>query len=57
MPVTPDTLCPECKGPYNLLTAHRTVLRKRCRDCGHVWLEEATPYVKPSLRWIPRDSV
>lgn len=39
----PDELCPECRGPFVLLTASPARLRKKCLDCGHRWSEEPLP--------------
>lgn len=36
----PDTLCPECHGPYELRLVKRDALVKRCVECAHEWHEE-----------------
>jgi Zn ribbon nucleic-acid-binding protein len=35
----PDTLCPECHGPYDLILTKTHFLVKRCVECGHEWHE------------------
>lgn len=50
MSALPDTLCPECHGPYELLLVSPVRLRKACTTCGHAWSEERE--VSPRVRSI-----
>jgi hypothetical protein len=55
MTAYPDTLCPECHGGFELVSAKADRLVKRCRDCGHQWNEPREPmlfrgnYVNPAF--------
>ena len=48
MSARPDTLYPECHGPYELRLVSLVRLRKACTTCGHSWSEEreASPRVR-----------
>jgi hypothetical protein len=47
-----DELCPECHGRPSVKQTHADRIRKRCRDCGHSWLEE--PTAEPLFRLVGR---
>jgi hypothetical protein len=50
-----DTLCPECRGPYELCLVTPTRLRKQCLDCGHAWSEERSAELVDAKGYVRRD--
>jgi len=38
-----DEVCPECHGRPNTLGIFPGFIKRRCKDCGHAWVEPPPP--------------